>query len=171
MSTLMLSGFSISRTAVRCARAWPPDGRVDRDVEAVRKARFRQQLLGGGQVRLADLEVVVVERCPGGSSCASGAVTEERQPTIAGLSMAIEMARRTRGLSSGLCAPFMMMPSHVDVGTESITRFGFFLNCSMDSSGRFQTRSTSPVSMAADWAALSGMIRMITWSSCGTPLT
>ena len=48
--------------------------------------------------------------------------------TIAFLSMASAIARRTRESSSGLCAAFMMMPSQVEVGTESITMFGFFLN-------------------------------------------
>ena len=57
-----------------------PHGRVDGDVEAVREARFRQQLLRRGHIRLADLDVIVVERMPGRDHRVGGrAVTEQRQ--------------------------------------------------------------------------------------------
>ena len=80
-------------------------------------------------------------------------------------------ARRTRTSSKGLCAAFMMTPSQVDVATESTVTFAFFWKRSIDSSGKFQTRSTSPVSSAVTCAALSGMMRNVIASSLGVPGT
>jgi hypothetical protein len=65
----------------------------------------------------------------------------------------------------------MTMPSQVEVGTSSTVRFLFSFSLSMDSSGRFHTRSTLPDSIAETRAAFSGMMRKTTPSSFGSPFS